>query len=150
IPWTPDVIHGHHHLQTMAALSYFVDSPAIYYSHGVTPWPEQVPIHPRIRKYAVMCEWMAHRLEPESGISREHIAVVPNFVNTKRFSNVRSPPDRPVRALLFGGSGFSSDELLLLNNVCAEQGLSLEKIGYAYGNPRERPEVFLPNYDLVF
>src|SRR5262249_50728919 len=39
LPWPPDVIHGQHHLQAMAAMSYFVDTPAIYYSHGVFPWP---------------------------------------------------------------------------------------------------------------
>src|SRR5271166_5240404 len=55
IPWQPDIIHGHHHLQAMAALSYFADTPAIYCSHGITPWPERVPIHDRIRKYVVMC-----------------------------------------------------------------------------------------------
>lgn len=150
IPWRPDLIHGHHHLQAMAALSYFGEAPAIYCCHGAIPWPELAPVHPRIRKYVVMCEWLAPRLYAASGISRDRIAVIPNFVNTARFSNVRRPSTRPAQALLFGGSGFSSDELLCLHRACTEQGLSLDKIGYPYGNPQERPEAFLPTYDLVF
>ena len=150
LPWIPDVIHGQHHLQAMAALSYFLDAPAIYYCHGVVPWPEQAPIHARIRKYLVMCESMMAGLETANGISRDRISVVPIFVNTKRFSTVRRPVVRPVRALLFGGSGLSPGELRRLEKACRERGMSLEKIGYEYGNPRDRPEEFLPNFDLVF
>jgi hypothetical protein len=150
IPWTPDIIHGHHHLQAMAAISYFVETPAIFCSHGVLPWPEQVPIHHRICKYVVMCEGMVARLEPIYGVQRSLIAVVPNFVNTRRFSTVRQPSARLARALLFGGPAFSPEELARIGAACAQYGLSLDKIGYAYGNPQPRPETFLPNYDLVF
>jgi hypothetical protein len=150
LPWAPDVIHGHHHLQAMAALSYFADTAAIYYSHGITPWPEQVPVHPRIRKYVVMCEAMVPSLKTVEGIASDRITVIPNFVNTRRFSEVRKPPARPVKALLYGGSGLTLDELLMLERACTGQDISLEKIGYAYGNPRERPEAFLQEFDLVF
>jgi len=150
IPWTPDVIHGHHHLQAMAALSYFGDTPAIFCSHGSSQWAEQVPIHDRIRQYVVMSEGMVPRLGPMYGVSPALVTVVPNFVNTKRFSTVRQAPARPARALLFGGSGFSQEELSGIEAACADQGLSLDKIGYAYENPRPRPETFLPDYDLVF
>jgi hypothetical protein len=150
LPWAPDVIHGQHHLQAMASLSYFVDSPAIYYSHGVFPWPEQSPVHARIYKYVVMCASMVPGLETTEGIPRDRVTVIPNFVNTRRFSEVRSAPAQPRTALLYGGSGFTADELLVLGQACSAQGISLEKIGYAYGNPRERPEAFLPNFDLVF
>jgi Glycosyltransferase Family 4 len=150
IPWQPDIIHGHHHLQTMAALAYFADTPAIYCGHGVIPWPESVPVHDRIRKYVVMCEGMVPRLEPMYGISRSRIAVVPNFVNTQRFSSIRSPASRLTRALLFGGAGFSDEELSRLAAACVDRGIFLDKIGYSYDNPQARPETFLPKYDLVF
>jgi hypothetical protein len=150
LPWAPDVIHGQHHLQAMAALSYFVDAAAIYYSHGVFPWPEQAPVHPRIYKHVVMCLAMAPGLETNGGIPRDRVIAIPNFVNTRRFSEVRKPPSRPATALLYGGSGFAVDELLTLQRACKAHGISLEKIGYGYGNPRERPEAFLPHFDLVF
>jgi hypothetical protein len=147
IPWTPDVIHGQHPLQAIAALSYFLDVPAIYYCHTVTPWQ---PVHTRIRKYLVRSESIMPGLETVDSISRDRIAVLPAFVNTKRFSTVRRPVRPFRRALLFGGSRFSPGELRRLEQACRERGMTLEKIGQAYGNPIDRPEELLPNFDLVF
>jgi hypothetical protein len=45
----PDVIHGHHHLEIMAALLRFRGVPAIFVCHGWVPWEESPPLHPRIR-----------------------------------------------------------------------------------------------------
>jgi hypothetical protein len=150
IPWEPDIIHGQHHLQAIAALSYFVNVPAIYYCHGTKPWVEQVPLHSRIRNYVMMCEWMVSPTAMEFGVAQTRMTVIPNFVNMNRFSRVRTPSDRPHRALLFGNKGFGESELLRLERACSEQCISLDKVGYPYGNPQERPEAFLPDYDLVF
>jgi len=150
IPWEPEIIHGHHHLHTMAAMARFENTPAIYFCHGPKPWVENAPLHPRIQSYHVNCPWMAVRIEAEFGIEKERIGVIPNFVNLARFSEVRKPPDQPRRALLFHGSGFSDAELRELDRSCLNAGLSLDKIGGAFGNPQPRPEVFLMAYDLVF
>ena len=150
IPWKPDVIHGHHHLQMVTALSYFEATPAIYYCHGLTPWVEKPPLHPRIHRYVMMCPWLAPRMEPEHGIPGSRVTSVGNFVNTARFSRFRDPAPLPRRALVFGNGAFSLDELARLEAACAENGLTLEKIGYAFGNPQPRPEVFLLDYDIVF
>src|SRR5262245_51116048 len=40
---TPDIIHGHHHLETTAALLHFPDVPAISFCHGWLPWEEAPP-----------------------------------------------------------------------------------------------------------
>jgi hypothetical protein len=150
IPWEPDIIHGQHHLQAVAALSYFVNAPAIYYCHGARPWAEQAPLHPRIRNYVMICNWMVTPNATEFGIPRDRMTVIPNFVNMTRFSRVRKPADRPRRALLFGNKGFRASELSRLERTCQDQDISLDKVGYPYGNPQERPEAFLPDYDLVF
>lgn len=150
IPWQPDIIHGQHHLPTVAALSHFPQVPAIYYCHGWYPWVEKVPVHPRIRQYVMMCGWLVAPVATALDIPKDRITAIPNFVNTKRFSEVRCPPARPRRALLFGKSGLSADESLRLESACLEAGMSLDKIGYEYGNPQERPEAFLQDYDLVF
>ena len=34
----PDLIHGHHHLETMTAVLRFPGIPAIYFCHGWLPW----------------------------------------------------------------------------------------------------------------
>src|SRR5690242_14363757 len=71
IPWEPEIIHGQHHLQAIAALSYFLKVPAIYLCHGVFPWVEEVPLQPRIRSYVMMSQWMVRLVEAKFGIPQE-------------------------------------------------------------------------------
>ena len=150
LPWKPDVIHGQHHMQAITALSYFEAVPAIYYCHGIHPWVERVPLNPRIRNYIMTCQWMVVPVSMEFGIPRDRITVIPNFVDTRRFSHVRRPPDRFRRALLFGNHSFPEDEMQPLERACGVAGLSLEKIGFWHLNPQPRPELLLPEYDVVF
>jgi hypothetical protein len=150
IPWIPDIIHGQHHLQAMAAIACFPKVPAVYHCHGYFPWVEQVPVHPRIRAYVMMCQWMVRLIEPKFGIPRDRVVVVRNSVNTNRFSRVRTPPGRPRRAVLFSNAGLPANELAKLESGCRKEGLSLDKIGMVYGTQQPRPEIFLPDYDLVF
>ena len=51
---TPDIIHGHHHLDTMTAVLHFPQAPAIYICHGPTPWEEAAPRFPRIFAYVAV------------------------------------------------------------------------------------------------
>ena len=150
LPWIPDIIHGQHHLQAAAALSFFTDTPAIYYCHGWIPWVEEVLLHPRIWRYVMMCEWMVPTVATEFDIPREKVVAVPGFINTTRFSEVRQPKHKLAKALLYGNSPLQRDEISALEKACLTLGISLEKAGYAYGNPRERPESFFLDYDLVF
>ena len=46
LPWEPEIIHGHHHAETMTALVHFGGVPAIYVCHGVAPWQEAPPSAP--------------------------------------------------------------------------------------------------------
>ncbi len=150
LPWEPEIIHGQHHLQAMAAMAYFDNAPGVYFCHGAKPWVENAPLHPRMQRYLVNCVWMALRVEAEFGIERNRIEVIPNFVNLARFSETRTPSAQSRRALLFHGAGLPDAELQMLERACGDAGLSLDKIGGAFGNPQTRPEVFLPEYDLVF
>lgn len=150
VPWTPDLIHAHHHLPAMAAMARFESTPAIYYCHGAIPWAEQPPMHARIHCYVMMCEWMVRRVITEFDLDPGRVSCVPNFVNTTRFSEVRAPPREMRRALLFQSSGLPAMELAQLESGCAALGLELDKIGAAYGNTQPRPEMLLQQYDLVF
>ncbi|TPI11919.1 glycosyltransferase [Mesorhizobium sp. B4-1-1] len=150
VPWTPDLIHAHHHLPAMAALARFETTPAVYYCHGAIPWVEQPPMHQRIHCYVMMCEWMVRRAIAEFDLDPGRVSCVPNFVNTTRFSEVRAPPREMRRALLFQSSGLPAIELSQLESGCAALGLQLDKIGAAYGNSQPRPEMLLQQYDLVF
>ena len=149
-PWEPELIYGQHHLPAMAAIARFSQSPAIYYCHGTQPWVERPPVHARIHKYIMMCEWMVLRSQTEFGLAPEQVTFVPNFVNLKRFSEVRPAPARIRNALLFGGPRLPDQELRKLEAACASLDITLDKIGHAYGTHRSRPEIFLQKYDLVF
>lgn len=150
VPFVPDIIHGQHHLPTMAALARFPGVPAIYCWHGARPWVEQPPVDPRIRYYVVTSARMAPRLSVEKTVPEDRIVTIPNFVELDRFSRVRAPVERWTRAVLYGHGGFSRAELETLESACADHGLALDKVGYPYDNPRPRPEYFLPDYDLAF
>src|SRR5688572_33299164 len=47
----PDVIHGHHHPQTMAALLRFPGVPAVLFCHDSRARHDAPPPHPRPRRY---------------------------------------------------------------------------------------------------
>lgn len=149
-PHTPDIIHGQHHLPTMAALARFPQTPAIYYCHAVQNWVAAPPLHPNIRQYVMMCEWMVGNAHAQFGLPGSLITALPNFVNINRFSVVRSPPERLTRALLFAGPRMPSKDLQALRNACRDNGLTLDCVGNGGEDRRERPEMFLPEYELVF
>jgi hypothetical protein len=98
----------------------------------------------------MMCEWMVPKAQAEFGLPPERVTFVPNFVNVTRFSEVRRPPQRIQKALLFGGPRLPDDELARLEAACASLQIKLDKVGAAYKSHRSRPEVFLQQYDLVF
>ena len=99
LPQAPDIIHGHHNLETMTALLHFPDSPAIFCCHGYVPWQEHPPVFPRILRYLAVDQACLDRLH-ENGIPPERARLVYNFVDLQRFQP-RSPlPPQPRRKKL--------------------------------------------------
>src|SRR5258708_8781473 len=47
----PDIIHGHHHYDALAAMMWFPGTPAIYFCHGWPPFQQAPPPPPRIPPY---------------------------------------------------------------------------------------------------
>ena len=151
VPWRPDLIHAHHRLPALAALAHFADVPCVYLCHGQRPWVESPPVHPQITLYAAVSQKLANHIATTLALPVDRVRVVRNFVDTARFSRVRQPAEKPLaRAVLFGQSGFSPREIDTLAEACAGHGITLDTIGYAYGNPRQNPELFLPDYDIAF
>ncbi|HKO41871.1 MAG TPA: glycosyltransferase [Pyrinomonadaceae bacterium] len=146
----PDIIHGHHHLETMMALLHFPKTPAIHYCHGWTSWLDEPPHFPRILRYVAVDQTCRDRLVLRSGVSEERVRVLLNFVDMDRFQS-RSPlPPRPKKALLF--SNYASDEthLNIVREACSRGGLEFEVIGSGVGRPCAEPEKVLGQYDIVF
>ncbi|HEY6327720.1 MAG TPA: glycosyltransferase [Blastocatellia bacterium] len=147
----PDIIHGHHHLETMTALLRFPSVPAIYLCHGWLPWEEAPPRFPRILRYLAVDYLCRERLVFEHGIPDERVRVLLNFVDLDRFRPRPPLPERPRRGLVFSNLvNERSPSLAALRQACEAHGINLETIGLEFGAAHSRPEDVLANYDIVF
>lgn len=143
----PDVIHGQHHLEAMAAMLRFPTVPALYVCHGWLPWEEAPPRFPSLSRYVAIDHLRRDRLALEHGIPESRITLLFNFVDLERFQARPPLPPRPRRALLF--SNQAATLIPRIERACAANGLELEVAGLS-GKPAERPEEVLPAFDLVF
>jgi Glycosyltransferase Family 4 len=146
----PDLIHGHHHLETMTALLHFPGVPAIYFCHGWLPWEELPPKFPRIVRYVAVDETCRDRLVHEHAIPEDRVRLILNFVDLKRFKPRGRLPEKPTRALVFSNNATENTNLPPVRQACMAANVELDVIGRGVENPTERPEDVLPNYDLVF
>jgi len=145
----PDLIHGHHHLETMTALLYLPRTPAIFICHGVVPWEEIPPLFPRILRYVAVDKACLDRLY-EYNVSPARIQVVLNFVDLKRFPLRASLPPRPRRALIFSNYASEVNSIPKVREACRRARIELDIMGLFSGHPCSRPEEILSSYDLVF
>lgn len=150
-PFSPEIIHGQHHLQALTALCEWPEVPGVFMMHGIAPWEELPPVHPRLRRYLANSPHFGWWLEQQCGISRDQLEVVPNGFDSRRFSRVRPATDRSGKALVFHNSiRPQSPAWNALRDACEASGLSLHGIGREFGEMIDDPEHHLPDYDLVF
>ena len=146
----PDVIHGHHHLETLIATLAFPGTPVVNFCHGWVPWEEMPLHHPAVQRYVAVDEVCVDRLVREEGIARERVELLLNFVDLDRFQP-RSPlPDRPRRALVLSNAATTTGYAAAIIAACRAADIDVDVVGMAAGNPSEAPEVLLRGYDLVF
>jgi glycosyltransferase involved in cell wall biosynthesis len=110
VPFVPDVIHGHHHFPTLAALQHFPHVPAIFICHDHSRSHDQAPLHPRIRRYFAVSRICQERLIRD-GVPAGRVQLLLNFVDTIRFLPRPPLPEQPRRALVF--SNYAGAETLL-------------------------------------
>ncbi len=146
----PDLIHGQHQLETMAALARFPGVPAIFVCHGWLPWEETPPKHPRILRHVTVSDAVRDRLVYECGIPADQITTILNGVDLERFRPRPPLPDVPRRALVFNSYINETNALGIIREACAWRGLAMDVMGYSSGNPSSAPEVLVGSYDLVF
>jgi hypothetical protein len=143
----PDLIHGQHHVETMAALLRFPDTPAVFFCHGWLPWEETPPKHPRILHYVAVDDTCRDRLLWEHAAPEQRVSVILNSVETEQFLP-RSPlPPKPARALVFSNGG---SHIGAVREACLRTQLTLDVIGADSGNVALRPQDVLGQYDIVF
>jgi hypothetical protein len=150
-PFTPDVIHGQHHLETMAALTAWPRTPALYFLHGYGPWEERPPVHPRLLRYAVPCPAFLPWLELCCAASGPAVHLIRNFFDPAKFP-ARRPTARLLgRALVYHNTMDPSGTIFrAIAEACATTGLHLETAGASFQRVLDDPGATLPEYDVVF
>ena len=150
LPFVPDIIHGHHYLETIEALQRFPGVSAIHVCHSGYWWHDAPPRHPRIRRYVAVDEFCRERLSESGWINDSQIQVIRNAVDLNRHTPRPPLPPRPRRALVFSnyaGTGTHSEPV---QEACRRLGIETEVIGSGAGKPCRDPERLLPGFDLVF
>ncbi|MAS96976.1 MAG: hypothetical protein CMO55_27610 [Verrucomicrobiales bacterium] len=148
VPFQPDIIHGHHHVETVSAILRFPEVPAIYVCHDRSSWHDKAPLMARIKRYVAVDEACRKRLVAD-GVGEDRIEMIHNSVDVRKFPVRRSLPEKPARALLL--SHYASEETYLpvVRETCEHFGIRLDVGGNAAGN-RINPEEVLREYDIVF
>jgi glycosyltransferase involved in cell wall biosynthesis len=148
---TPDLIHGHHHMDTMTALLHFPRVPAINFCHGWSNWYETPVRFPRVVRYVAVDQACRDRLVNRHDIPDASVRVLLNFVDLARFKMRAAPlPTRPRRALLFSNYANEETHLPIVREACQQTNLELDVVGSGRQNASAEPEKILSQYDLVF
>src|SRR5262245_30888840 len=147
----PDIIHGHHGLETLVALMAFPGAPAVNVCHSWIGWPDAPLKFPRVARYVAVDDTCRDRLVFEHGIADDCIHVRLNAVDLTRFQPRGPLPPRPRRALVFSNAARNhGSHLDAISQVCAAEGIALDVAGSRSGHVLTRPEDALGQYDLVF
>jgi len=149
-PFQPDLIHGQFNLETSAALMHFPDTPAVYMVHGCQQWREHPPMHPRILRYLGLAKSAGCWLGKELALPAERFQLVPNFVEVEQFTEVRRLPEKPLTALVYDRSPSPGQRLEAIRQACRACDMELSVLPDLVGKMAVRPEVLLPQFDLVF
>lgn len=147
---TPDVIHGNHNTELMAALLHFPTVPAVFFCHSWTEWSSSPPSHPRILMYVAVDDTCRDRLLFEHSIPEERLRVILNATDLERFKPRGPLPDRPKRALVFSNAANEHSHLGAVREACTRSGIELEVVGAGVKASTYHPELILGKYDLVF
>jgi len=150
LSFTPDIIHGHHHLEAMTAMLHFPQTPAVLFCHSWRHWEEMPVRFPRIHRYMAMSQATHNRLTCENGIPEKQVVWMSNFVDLNRYQPHRPLPPQPARALVFNNYATDDGYVRVIRAACNCAGLSLDVIGVGVGNPVSRPWEVLGEYDLIF
>ncbi|HUS06719.1 MAG TPA: glycosyltransferase [Bryobacteraceae bacterium] len=146
----PDVIHGHHHVQTTLAMLHFTRVPAIFVCHDRFSWYDSAPQSPQIRRYVAVDRNCAERLAQECAIPAEQIRLIHNAVDTRRFRRRDPLPAQVKRALIFSNYAAAGTHLEPVRQACSLLDIPVDVLGEGVQASSHRPEEVLPRYDLVF
>jgi hypothetical protein len=146
----PDVVHGHHLLESASAILRFPRVPAVFVCHGWFPWQETPPLLPRIHRYVAVDRLRRDRLVNEHGVPPERVEVLPNFVDLERFAAAHPRPTRAERALVLSNGTRVGPWVRQIRAACESRGIALSVVGAQEGNAVADSAPLLAAADVVF
>ena len=146
----PDLIHGHHHVETLIAALHFPGVPIVHFCHGWVPWEERPLKHPAIVRYVAVDNTCADRLILEEGIPADRVDRLLNFVDLDRFVPRDPLPAKPRRGLIFSNHAREDGYAAVIREACREARIDVTIAGAASGRVLDHPESVLAGVDLVF
>lgn len=148
IPFVPDIIHGHHHVETVRALEKFPQARGLFVGHDGYAWHDLPPSHPRLFAYVAVDANCRERMEQI--LPAGSVRIIGNWVDTDRFARRALLPKRPHRALIFSNYAEPGGPHEIIVEACRMEGIECDVIGDGVGKKMNRPEDALKDYDLVF
>lgn len=146
---TPDIIHGHHTLQTLAAMLHFPTTPGIFLCHDFDAWHDTPPKLRRIGRYVAVDQTCADRLVLAEGIDRSRVTILTNPVDLQLFQRRGALPEKPRKAIIFSSYG-NRKSIQPIQQACDQLGIELDAVGQHFGSVCDEPHKLLTEYDLVF
>jgi glycosyltransferase involved in cell wall biosynthesis len=147
LPWTPDIIHGHHNHVLAAALASFPHVPAVFVCHTSNYWFDAPLLLSRVRRFCAVDEVCRERVASEVGCAITRVDLLPNAVDLEQFRPRPALPSKPRRALLLAKN---VEHVAAVRGAVADLGLDLDEIGPAFGLVVDDLHARLKEYDLVF
>jgi hypothetical protein len=148
----PDVIHGNSPIETVAAMLFFPDTPAIYVCHAWDNPDSLPPKMPGIVRYLAVDHTCRDHLVCQMGIRDDQVLVRFNGVDLDRFPQRPPLPERAGQALIFSNSASEENYVPAVRQACAQYGITLDVLGESSngGCSLAKPEEVLRSYDIVF
>ena len=149
-PEEPDIVHGNHHVETVAALLHFRNARGLFVCHDRRAHMSAPPRMSRIMRYVAVDYNCLERLTDEYRIPEHLTRVIYNAVDTGRFLPRPPLPPRPQRALVFSNYAGPATHVDAIEQACRLLNLPVDTVGSGAGSGSSAPELVLGKYDLVF
>lgn len=150
IDGSPDVVHGHHHVQTVEALLHFPSARGVFVCHDRTASHSIPPRTDRIQRHVAVDRNCLERLTADWNIPESRTRLILNAVDLTRFRPRTPLPPRPRRALILSHTAGPGSHQGVVSDACTALGIPLDVVGAGAANVTAAPERVLPEYDLVF
>lgn len=149
-PGEPDIVHGNHHVETVASVLHFRNARGLFVCHDRRAHMSAPPRMGRIMRYVAVDHHCLERLTGQYAIPGHLTRVIYNSVDTRRFVPRPPLPRSPRRALVFSNYAAPGPYLDAVRAACALLDLPLDVVGSGAGRSSSVPEQVLAQYDLVF